>query len=314
MVKVLVTPRSFGTYSKLPYELLEKEGIEIVQNPEKGILSKEALSDLVRDVDGIIAGVDQFDKEVLKNAKKLVAVSKYGVGVDNIDVAYCNEHNIEVMRAVGANSSAVSDYTFALILGVSRRICEIDAGCRSDDWSKKTAHDIYGKKLGVIGMGNIGKGVVLRASGFNMEVMGYDPYWDEAFAKEHNVTECDVDTIMKECDFVTLHLPLSEDTHHLISKERIDSMKSNAVLVNTARGGLVDEAALFEALSNRRIFGAGLDVFETEPAKDTPFKALDNVILGSHCAASTEGAVDQMGIIATQNLIASLKKRGVING
>lgn len=314
MVKVLVTPRSFGAFSKEPVMLLEKHQIEVIEPQNKGILSREELMTLIHDVDGVIAGVDTFDADVLQEATNLHVISKYGVGVDNIDLNYCKEHNIEVCRAVGANSSAVADYAFTLLCAVARRTCEIDRGCRNNDWTKKNTVDIYGKKLGIIGLGNIGKGLAKRSNGFEMKVYAYDPYWDESFAKQNNIARADVETIVRECDFISLHMPLTPETHHIISREKIAMMKPNAIVINTARGGLIDEDALFEALSNHDIYGAGLDVFEHEPAQDTPFKELDNVILGSHCAASTEGAVDQMGLMSVNNLIEVLRERGIING
>lgn len=137
MVKVLVTPRSFGKYSSKPYDLLRENGIEIISNPNGNILDKSELKDLIRDVDGIIVGVDKLDEEILKEARKIKAISKYGVGTDNIDMNYCKANGIDVSVATGANSSAVADYAFTLMLGVARRIVEIDKGCRSGDWSKK---------------------------------------------------------------------------------------------------------------------------------------------------------------------------------
>lgn len=312
MVKVLVTPRSFGKYSSKPYDLLRENGIEIISNPNGNILDKSELKDLIRDVDGIIVGVDKLDEEILKEARKIKAISKYGVGTDNIDMNYCKANGIDVSVATGANSSAVADYAFTLMLGVARRIVEIDKGCRSGDWSKKISLDIYGKKLGILGLGAIGKAVAERAVGFNMKLYGYDIYKDEEIINKYNINFTSLDKIFKECDFISIHLPLTPKTYHLIDESLLKLAKNNLVIVNTARGGIIDEKALYETLKSKKIYGAGIDVFENEPAADSKLLELNNVIVGSHCTASSIGAVDKMSMIASENIINMLKKRGVI--
>lgn len=312
MVKVLLTPRSFGKYSKEPYQLLKENGIEVVTNPTGGILKEEEMKELIKDVDAIIVGVDTLNEDVLKEAKKLQVISKYGVGIDNIDIDYCKKNNIEVTITRGANSSAVADYSFALLLAVARRVSEIDKDCRSHDWSKKVSLDVYGKKIGILGLGAIGKGVAERAEGFKMEIYGYDIYKDEEFIKNHNIHFTTIEEIMKECDFVSIHLPLTKDTHHIINRDMLKSAKKNLIIINTARGGIIDENALYEALKSGDIYGAGIDVFENEPAADSKLLELDNVVVGSHCSASSVGAVDKMSMIATENVIKVLKERGII--
>lgn len=303
-MKVLITPRSFGQFSQRPFEILRENGIEVIENPKGQILTEQELIPLVEDIDGIILGVDPMSAKVLKNAKKLKVISKYGVGVDNIDLDYADEHNIAIERALGANSNAVADYAFTLLASVARRVVEIHEGCLVNDWSKKNALDIYGKTIGIVGFGAIGQGVAKRASGFGMNILYYDPFYDD----ETLGKKCDLDTILKESDFISLHLPLTQETHHLIDAKAIAKMKPNAIIINTARGGVVDEDALYIALKQRQIYGAGLDVFETEPPSKSPLITLDNVILGAHSAASTQGAVDNMGTIASENIIKHLIK------
>lgn len=312
MAKVLLTPRSFGKYSNKPYELLNNNGIEVVANPTGGILKEEEMKNLIKDVDAVIVGVDPLNEDVLKEAKKLKVISKYGVGIDNIDVDYCKKNNIEVTITKGANSSAVADYTFALMLAVARRVSEIDKCCHLRDWSKKVSLDVYGKSIGILGLGAIGKGVAERARGFGMEVYGYDVYKDEEFIKKNNIHFTNLEEIMEKCDFITIHLPLTKETHHIIDKKMLKLAKKNLVIINTARGGIINEDDLYEALKNEEIYGAGIDVFENEPAADSKLLELDNVIVGSHCSASSVGAVDKMSMIATENVIKVLKERGVI--
>ena len=312
MPKVLITPRSFSQYSKEPLAILRNAGVEIVANPTKSILNEEALKGLVGDVEGIIIGVDPLNKNVLEKAVKLVAVSKYGVGIDNIDIGYCDEKGILVTITQNANSNAVADHAFTLMLSVARRIAEINNACRRGDWSKRTSEDIFGKKLGILGLGAIGKGVAHRAQGFDMEVYAYDIFKDEEFIQNNRIRFTGLEEIFRECDFITVHLPLTADTRHVIGERLLGLAKSNLVIVNTARGGIIDEEALYNALKDKRIYGAGIDVFEQEPASDSKLLTLDNVIATDHSAASTVGAVDKMSVMAAENLVQSFRRKGIL--
>lgn len=262
---------------------------------------------LLADCVGVIIGVDPLDAEVLACAPKLRAVAKYGVGVDNIDMDYCKAHNIKVSRTVGANSEAVADYAMALMLAVARKVPEIDRKCRKLNWGKISTRDVSHARLGLFGLGAIGRHVAVRAQGFGMKMMAYDPYWPEEFAREHNIERADAETIFKTADFISLHLPLTADTEGFVGEKELGWMKKDAILINTARGGLVDEKALLRALKEGRIYGAGLDAFAHEPPEDDDWFELENVVLGSHCAASTVGATQNMGRMATENLLRDLQ-------
>ena len=305
-MKVLITPRSFGKNDDTPFRMLEAKGIEIVRNDTGGIMTEEALKTAVKGIDGIIIGVDPLTADVMANAPGLRAIAKYGVGTDNIDLDYCKEKGIPVSKTVGANSEAVADYTFALILALARKVLVIDRQCRKKDWKKITTSDVSGKKIGLIGLGAIGKGVVKRAAGFGMEILAYDLCWDDEFAKENGVGYAAIDEIIRSCDFISLHVPLTEETKNLIGKRELELMKPGAFIVNTARGGLIDEKALLDALESGLIGGAGLDVFAEEPPADERWYNLDNVVLGSHCSASTTGASDMMGLMSAENLLRDL--------
>lgn len=308
MKKILITPRSFAKYNKEEIiQLLIAHGIEAEFNPVGQILSEDQLKEHLFDKDGVILGVDPLTKQVLAKAPHLKAVAKYGVGIDNIDLDYAKEHHIAVSRTVHANSNAVADYTFALLMSVSRRVVEINDGCKNGDWTKKVGLDVYGKKIGVLGLGDIGRGVVKRAKGFGMTVYGYDLYLDADYIKQNEIHFTTIAEIFKECDFITLHLPLTEKTQHLVNAELLATAKENLVLVNTARGGIVDETALYEACLNKEIFGAGIDVFETEPPEHSKLLELDNIVVGSHTAASTVGATEQMSLMAANNIIHDLE-------
>lgn len=305
-MKVLVTPRSFGKTDPSLFNRLTEAGLEVVRNETGGILDEAGIIDLIGDCDGVILGVDPFNKNVIDAAPKLKAVSRYGVGLDNVDLKECEKRHIKVDRTLGAIENAVADYTFALMLGVARRLCLIDRRCRENDWKKITSLDVYGKTLGIIGLGAVGKCVAARAKGFEMRILAHDVIWDGVFADEYGVVKSGLDEIFTTADFITLHCSLTAETMHIVNAERLALMKKSAILINAARGALVDGPALLEALRSERIYGAGLDVFDQEPPEEPAWRELDNVILGSHCASSTKGAVERMGNLAVDNLFRAL--------
>lgn len=307
---ILVTPRSFGKNNPELFTRLENAGLNIIRNESGGILDEASMIRLIGQCAGVILGVDPMNAKVLDAAKKLKAISKYGVGLDNIDLSLCAARGIKVSRTVGANSNAVADYAFALMLAVARKVCLIDRHCRDRDWGKITGIDLYGKTLGIIGLGAIGKCVAKRANGFSMKILGADPFWDEDFALEAGIERADIDRICKESDFITLHCLLNPETEHMIDRRRIGLMNKNSILINTARAGLIDNDTLLEALEKKQIYGAGLDVFDQEPPDNPAWYGLDNIVMGSHCSSSTLGATDLMGSMAVTNLLRDLQLPG----
>ncbi len=305
-MKVLITPRSFGKANPELFERLERAGLEIIRNDTGGILDERKMIELIGPCEGVILGVDPLNSAVLDAAPLLKAVSRYGVGLDNVDLALCEKRGIKVSRTLGAISNAVADYAFALMLGVARRVVDIDRRCRHGDWSKVTTLDMFGKTLGIIGLGAVGKCLATRAEGFGMRILAHDIAWDDAFAENHGIGRTGVDEICAEADFISLHCALTPETRNIINRERLGMMKPTAVLVNTARGGMIDEDALLETLKDGRIYGAGIDVFEQEPPKNPLWAKLDNVILGSHCSSSTFGATALMGTMAVDHLLRDL--------
>lgn len=305
--KILVTPRSFGKNDPSPIALLRERGYELVMNPYGKILTKEQMIEHIRDVDGVVVGVDPLDAEVLAAGAKLKAVAKYGVGTDNIDVAFAESRGIKVTKTVGANSDAVSEFAVTLMLAVARRAAFIDAECRKLNWSKINSIQMTGKTLGLVGLGAIGKLVAKKVRGFDMEVLAYDAFQDKEYAAANGIEYVDLETLLKRADFISIHVPLIDSTVKMISGPQFDLMKRTAVIVNTARGGIIDEEALLAALKANRIWGAGIDVFEEEPPKNVELLKLDNIVVGSHCAASTVEAVDNMGSMSARNLIRSLE-------
>ncbi|MEA4912891.1 MAG: phosphoglycerate dehydrogenase [Oscillospiraceae bacterium] len=304
---VLVTPRSFGKNDPAPIQLLESAGYVVVRNPYQSIMTKQQMIEQVGNAVGIVSGLDPLDADVIAAAPKLRAISKYGTGVDNVDFEALKARNIAFATAAGANANAVADYTFALMLACARKLPLIDRSCHDRDWTKRTALDVFGKRLGILGLGAIGKGVARRAQGFDMGVLAYDIFKDDAYASAHGIRYAEPDEIYQSCDFITLHMPLTDETRHMIGAPQLSLMKPTAVLVNTARGGLVCEDALVQALQEGKLYAAGFDAFEQEPPVGEALYSLDNLIMGSHCAASTAGATLEMGMTSARHLIEMLK-------
>lgn len=305
-MKILITPRSFGKTNPEVFARLKNAGLEIIRNETGRALSEKEMIEMIAGCEGVILGLDPLNAAVLAKAPGLRAVSRYGVGLDNIDLDECSRRGIKVSRTVGVIDNVVADYAFALMLAVARRLALADRQCRQNDWTKVTGVDVYGKRVGIIGLGAIGKRVARRCKGFDMRVMACDPNWDDAFAREYGVIKADADEICREADFITLHCVLNDSTRHMINSRRLAAMKPRAILVNTARGGLVDQDSLLDALKNGRIWGAGLDVFDPEPPENPLWRELNNVIISSHCSSSTFGASELMGELAADNIIKDL--------
>lgn len=305
--KILITPRSFGKTSNVPLEMLEKHNYEIIRNETGKKYNESQLLNMIEDIDGIIVGLDTISETVLKKAKKLKVIAKYGVGMDNIDLVEAKKLGIKVTFTPGANSESVADFAFSLMLSLSRRVIKLDNMVRSNHWGKIIGSEIYGKTIGIIGTGNIGKGVAMRAKGFKMEVLAYDIYPDYNFADKYGIKYVDKNTLLERSDFISLHIPLTEGMFHFIDEKELNIMKKTAYLINTSRGGIVNEEALYNVLKDKKIAGAALDVFETEPPTNNKLLELDNIILSPHCGASTTDATNKMGIMAVQGIVSVLE-------
>lgn len=305
--RILITPRSFGKTSNVPFEMLERHGYEIIRNDTGKSYTEDELLKVIGDVDGVIAGLDPITRKVLEKGKKLKVVSKYGVGVDNIDLEAARELGIKVTYTPGANNESVADFAFALMLALSRKINDLHEIVKSNKWEKKIGTEVYGKTIGIVGTGAIGKGVARRAGGFNMEILAYDIYPDEAFANQTGMKYVDKKTLLERSDFISLHVPLTDEMYHFIGDVELDMMKKSSILINTSRGGIVDEAALYNALKEYKIAGAALDVYETEPPTNSRLLELKNILLAPHCGASTVDATDRMGIMAVEGLVSVLE-------
>ena len=275
---------------------------EIVLNPFGRTLTSEEVMERWGDVDAILAGTEKYTKEMLQNAPaSLKVISRHGVGLESVDLAAAKAQGITVCNTPGANADAVAEAAMGLILSVLRKIPLSDHYVRSNNWKRSEGRLIKGQTVGVIGMGNIGKGVIRRCQGFGAKFMAYDPYFDEAFAAEYGVAPAGIEDVLKNADIVTLHLPSTPETYHIINAETLAMMKSGAVLINTARGELVDEAALYDALRSGHLGGAGLDVYSSEPIYNSPLFELDNIVVTPHMAGNTSDTTMNMGMWALEN-------------
>ncbi len=302
-MRVLVTPRSFASTSSKPKEMLEEKGYQLIYNDKGRPIKKEEMMDLIPDIDGIIIGIDCFDNDIINQANNLKVISKYGVGVDNIDMLTAKISNVVVCNTPTANTDAVADLAFALMLSLARRIPEADRETKAGNWKKIIGNAVYGKTLGVIGLGKIGRALVKRAKGFDMNILVFDIFHDNEFAEKYGIKYVNIDRLLMESDYISLHTPLNDETRNIISTDEFKKMKDTAFLINTSRGGIIDERALYHALRDGYLRGAALDAFLNEPPQGSPLRDLDNIIMTSHNGAYTEEAIASMGIQAVQNLI-----------
>ena len=308
-MKILITPRSFASFSDKPLKMLTERGYEIKRNNTGRPYKKEEMLKLIKDVDGIIIGIDELSAEIIEKANALKVISKYGIGLDNIDINMATNKKIVITNTPTANVDAVADLTFGFILSLARRIPEADRKTKSGKWEKITGKSVWEKTLGIIGLGKIGRQVVKRAQGFKMNILVYDLVKDEKFAQSYNIKYVNLEELLQKSDYITIHIPLNDATRGMISYEELEKIKESAFLINTSRGGIVDEEALYNALRNNKLRGAALDVYSNEPPVESSLKELDNVILTPHIAAYTEEAIDNMSIQAAQNLIDVLEGR-----
>ena len=307
-MKIFVTRK----IPKVGLELLkEKHEIEIF--PHDRIPKKEEIIQGLKGKDGLLCLLsDPIDEDVINSEIQLKMIASYAVGYDNIDVGAASKRKIPVSNTPGVLTNATSEMAWALLFSVARRIVEADKFTRAGKyygWGPMLmlGQDVANKTLGIIGAGRIGAAVAEKSQGFNMKVLYFSKHKNEKLDKELNAKKVDLPTLLKQSDFVSIHVPLSDETFHLIGEKELKMMKENAVLVNTSRGPVIDEKTLVKALKNKWIFGAGLDVYENEPNIYDELLELDNVILQPHSASATFDSRSKMAIIAAENMIAGLK-------
>ncbi len=291
-----------------------KNHVQVDGNPTDRVLAPDELEGRVQDVDGVLALItDSISPELMDRCPKLKVVANFAVGFDNINIRGATERGILVTNTPGVLTETTADFAWTLMLATARRIVEADRFVKEgkfEAWGPRMllGHDIFGKILGIVGLGRIGQAVARRARGFGMRVLYYDPHPVPAkVAADLEAESVALDAILRESDFLSLHVPLLDSTRHLINEDALRSMKPTAILVNTSRGPVVDESALVRALAADVIAGAGLDVYEREPVLAEGLMALDNVVLAPHIASSSHETRLRMCMMAGQNLLSGLK-------
>ena len=306
-MKIVITPRGFAKCGLANVKIIEDAGFCVEYNDTGNAYTKEAFYEKTKDADGVIVGVEIVDKAYIDAHPKVKAVVKFGVGTDNIDVDYCRQKGIFVGRTAGSNARSVAETAISFLFADSKNLYESIRDTRSHGWSKLTGYELEGKTIGIVGFGAIGKKVAQMAFGLGMKVLAYDPYAidrEAAFAVE----TVDFGEILKCSDFVSLHMPLTPETTNLITLREMKTMKPNAVLINTARGGIVNEGDLYTALQEKIIRAAYFDVLSQEPPRaDEPLLGLPNFYLTPHIASRSCEAEKNTADMATQIMIEALK-------
>ena len=316
---VLIEARPFCAFDSAPMDQLKDSGMNLIDMRGSGVEDPKFVAAL-KQADAVLCGNDLLINDaVLDMAPGIKAIAKMGAGLDTVDIDAATRHGAVVFHTPGANNQAVADHTFALMLNVARKIIYCDQSLRQKRWehTKIMGLEIWQKTLGLIGLGAIGRCVALRAKGFDMKVVAHDPYWPEKFATEQGIARLEIDELLRVADVISIHAPLTPENRGMIDEQALKAMKPTAILINAARGGIVNEADLYRALKDNVIAGAGIDVFETEPPSDSPLLALDNVVLTPHTAAFTFEGMNNMSVGVAEQLVEyqkGNKPEFIVNG
>ena len=311
MIKILVS------------DALSEEGLKVFkESPEltvdvKTDLKPEALKEIIKDYDALVVrSATKVNKDIIQAAAKLKVIGRAGVGLDNVDLDAATAKGIIVMNTPAGNTISTAEHTFSMILTLSRNIAQANASMKKGEWkrSKFMGVELYNKVLGIVGFGRIGSEVAKRALSFGMKVLAFDPFLSAQVAEDIGVESAELNKVLQESDYITVHTPLTDETRHMISDKEFGMMKKNVRIVNCARGGIIDEVALVKAVKEGKVAGAAMDVFENEPlAADNELLKLENVITTPHLGASTEEAQVNVAIEVAEIVRDALLGRGIRN-
>lgn len=313
MFRVLLTTTSFQDTPGIHHEKLAAAGYEIVR--KRGPLSEATMLGLAGEFDAYLCGDDALTRPVLqKSLPRLRVISKYGIGLDQIDLTAANDLKIPVLFTPGVNHTTVAEHTFALLLAAVRNLVVEANHTAAGRWTRLTGHEIHGKTMAIIGLGRIGREVAKRAAAFGLNLIGHGNYWDEDFAREHHVTRITrLDDLLRQADIISLHTKLTPDTKHLINGSNIGLIRKGAIIVNTSRGDLIELTALVHAIRNRHILAYAADVLDREPPPpDHPLLGLTGVTLTPHIGSRTHESVQRQATCAVDNLTLFLSGRNPI--
>jgi len=305
--RVLVTPRSFRKQSGEHKRILLEADCELVEATQDRPLKAAELLELIPEADALIVGLDEVTEEVIAAGQRLKVISKYGVGLDNIDIPAATAAKIVVTNTPGTNHVAVAELTMGLLLALARRIPQHNNSAKAGSWARVTGVELAGRALGLLGLGQISREVIKRAASFSMRLLVHTSHPAEELVKAYEVAYVPLEHLLSNSDFVSLHCALTPERVGLIGEKELRMMKPTSYLVNTARGELVDEEALYRALHEGWIAGAASDVFAHEPPTGSPLLGLDNFIITPHMGANTYEAIQRMGVMAAQNAILALR-------
>ena len=307
-MKILLTTTSFQDVPGEHQQILENSGYKIIR--ARGPLSEEKMLNLVGDVDGLLCGDDKITQAVIDKAlPRLKVISKYGIGLDKINIDYATEKGIPLTFCPGVNHTTVAEHTFALLLALSRKLVTEVNHTAKGEWVRLTGCEIMGKTIAIIGLGRVGKEVAKRAKAFGMNLIAFGSYWDENFAKEYQVKRCQtLEEALFNADIISLHKNLTDEARGLINKDRIKKMKPNTIILNCARGELVNQQDLADALNKNQLAGYATDVLDEEPpSRDHPILNAKNALVTPHIGSRTHESVQRQALMAVRNLTLVLK-------
>lgn len=315
MGKILITSSHFETLCQSAWELLKQNGHELVIH--KGPLpymSFEEIAAVIGDIDGAIIGLDNWTNEVFEIAPKLKVVAKFGVGLDNIDKESAKKKSIKVINAPGINSNAVAELVIGFMIDMLRQITNLNNSLKNGQWVRFTGNEVKGKTIGLLGFGSIGQLVAKKLQGFDAEVLASDLYPNKEIAQKYNVTICSSDDVLSRSDIVSIHIPSTPSTYHMMNDEAFGKMKQGSYIINAARGALVDAEALIRALETGKIAGAALDTYEVEPLNmGDPILSNDQIICTPHTGGETKETYHKVSLSVAQGVIDALSGKEPAN-
>ncbi|HMM19096.1 MAG TPA: phosphoglycerate dehydrogenase [Selenomonadales bacterium] len=308
MYKVLITARSVAHCQEC-IDLLRQNGCEVIDGSGDAPRNEREMVALIKGMDAVIAGVDEISASVIAAGKPtLKVISRNGVGYNKVDIQAAHANDVTVTLSVGTNNISVCELVFGLLLAVSRSIVRQNEAVRAGGWQRVQGIELFGKTLGVVGTGHIGAEVIKRASAFGMKILTFDLYPRVELTELYGAQYVSLDELYRDADFITLHVPATQDTTGMINKKVLETMKDSAILINTARGDLVDEEALAVALKTGKIAGYGADtMLEEPPPQDHPFLQLPNVVITPHCGGYTREAVVRCSVTAGEEVLRVLQ-------
>ena len=305
-MKILASPSSIGQIASTPFDLLEKHGYEVVKNPYGRKLTEEETIELAKDCVGIIAGVENLNAKVIDALPNLKCISRVGVGMDSVDIPHAESKGIKILNTPNGPTRAVAELTLGLTMSLLRKIPNAHYDLRNKVWKKQTGNLLFEKKVGILGLGRIGRMTAEMFRALGNQVAGYDLYPNEEWAKEYGVEVLTLKELLTSCDIITIHVPGKKDGSAIITKVELDLLKDDAFLVNVSRGGVIDEDDLYDVLTSGKLSAVALDVFNQEPYAGR-LCDVENVVLTPHIGSYAKEGKLKMEVDAAQNLINALK-------